>query len=300
MGSLNRKRERRLLEDGVRRKIGEWKAGSFPGKDFAGEECSLTQNWWIKITFMVTSWFNSPIVWTIAQQIVRGFPSKFDRECTKCTCAVEEAVLQEIERKPRTTLRIIESYVGVPHFIVMRILYENTLHTYHINKLNYSHCVMAINRKYCIHAFIFLWMCCTAGISLVNFVYWWSGFYIEWCPEPAKRARAGTWKPKILTCSSSEQRSTIHIWSGIIGNFWFIFIYYPNASTGISIAFFLEKVLPDLMVSVPPYTRWQIWFQHDGVPAHFSRNVRNTSIGPFLYDRLADADQSHSHRDTSI
>ncbi|GFW09165.1 uncharacterized protein TNCV_2101191 [Trichonephila clavipes] len=38
---------------------------------------------------------------------------------------------------------------------------------------------------------------------------------------------------------------------------------------------FLQEVLPELLVDVPPSVHSRMWFQHDGAPAHFSRNVRN-------------------------
>ena len=51
----------------------------------------------------------------------------------------------------------------------------------------------------------------------------------------------------------------------------FALTFYLNASTEVPITFFLS--FPDLMDDVPAATRINIWFQHDGAPAHFSYAV---------------------------
>lgn len=38
---------------------------------------------------------------------------------------------------------------------------------------------------------------------------------------------------------------------------------------------FLNNSLPQLLENVPENTRRTMWYQHDGVPCHFARNVRN-------------------------
>ncbi|GFV40875.1 uncharacterized protein TNCV_1637591 [Trichonephila clavipes] len=49
----------------------------------------------------------------------------------------------------------------------------------------------------------------------------------------------------------------------------------PSRLTDRTYNIFLQEVLSELLVDVPPSVRSRMWFQHDGAPAHFSRNVRN-------------------------
>jgi hypothetical protein len=49
---------------------------------------------------------------------------------------------------------------------------------------------------------------------------------------------------------------------------------FPARSTGARYAQFIGTELPDLLDIVPLAYRINNWFQHDGAPPHFSRNVR--------------------------
>lgn len=45
---------------------------------------------------------------------------------------------------------------------------------------------------------------------------------------------------------------------------------------------FVEECLPDLLQDVSNPFRMRLWFQHDGVPAHYSTVVSNHQDAPFL------------------
>ena len=49
----------------------------------------------------------------------------------------------------------------------------------------------------------------------------------------------------------------------------------PSRLTGHTYSIFVQEVLPELLSNVSPAVRTRMWFQHDGAPTHFSRNVRN-------------------------
>jgi len=48
----------------------------------------------------------------------------------------------------------------------------------------------------------------------------------------------------------------------------------PQRLTGANYLIFLQEVLPKLLEDVPLNLRRDMWFQHDGCPAHFSLAVR--------------------------
>ncbi|GFV60961.1 uncharacterized protein TNCV_4716151 [Trichonephila clavipes] len=72
-----------------------------------------------------------------------------------------------------------------------------------------------------------------------------------------------------------QERFSINVWAGIVHNNLVGPYILPSRLTGRTYNIFLQEVLPELLVDVPPFVRSRMWFQHDGAPAHFSRNVRN-------------------------
>ncbi|GFW95227.1 uncharacterized protein TNCV_314301 [Trichonephila clavipes] len=82
-----------------------------------------------------------------------------------------------------------------------------------------------------------------------------------------------------------QERFSINVWAGIVHNNLVGPYIPPSRLTDRTNNLFLQEVLPELLVDVPSSVRSQMWFQHDGAPAHFSRNVRNhlvTSCASFL------------------
>jgi hypothetical protein len=56
--------------------------------------------------------------------------------------------------------------------------------------------------------------------------------------------------------------------------FWIGPFEFPARLTAARYAQFIGTELPDLLEIVPLAYRINDWFQHDGAPPHFSRNVR--------------------------
>ncbi|GFV75807.1 uncharacterized protein TNCV_1757351 [Trichonephila clavipes] len=72
-----------------------------------------------------------------------------------------------------------------------------------------------------------------------------------------------------------QERFSNNVWVGIVHNNLVGPYILPSRLTGRTYNIFLQEVLPELLVDVPPSVRSRMWFQHDGDTAHFSRNVRN-------------------------
>lgn len=72
-----------------------------------------------------------------------------------------------------------------------------------------------------------------------------------------------------------QQKFSINVWVGVLGNNLIGPVELPNRLNGEAYRNFLENILPDLLDVVPLNARQNLWFQHDGCPAHFSRIVRD-------------------------
>lgn len=57
------------------------------------------------------------------------------RSATVRTVEVEEAILHEVERSPDTSTRKIAQQLNISHFTVWKILRENQLYPYHIQRV---------------------------------------------------------------------------------------------------------------------------------------------------------------------
>ena len=72
-----------------------------------------------------------------------------------------------------------------------------------------------------------------------------------------------------------QQRFAVNIWTGIVDNFLIGPYMLPQRLNAINYCVFLRDVLPELLENVPLVIRENMWFQHDGAPAHFSNRARN-------------------------
>lgn len=81
--------------------------------------------------------------------------------------------------------------------------------------------------------------------------------------------------PKAVVETHHQLHFKVNVWAGVVDNFLLGPIILPGNLTGNSFLLFLQDTLPDLLDDLPLQTRQNIWFQLDGAPPHFDRNVRN-------------------------
>lgn len=77
--------------------------------------------------------------------------------------------------------------------------------------------------------------------------------------------------PKSVIQKNSQVRFSINVWCGIYNNRLIGPHIFENRLTGEIYKNFLEHTLPGLLENIPMET---LWLQHDGAPAHYSREVR--------------------------
>jgi len=71
-----------------------------------------------------------------------------------------------------------------------------------------------------------------------------------------------------------QHRFSINVWAGIVGDFLIGPYLMPSPLNGQQYVSFLRETLPLLLDDVPLDVRRRMWFQHDGAPAHSTRDVR--------------------------
>lgn len=80
--------------------------------------------------------------------------------------------------------------------------------------------------------------------------------------------------PHVIRANRHQHRFSVNVWAGIIGNHLIGPYLLPPRLTGRIYHIFLRDVLRGLLEDVPIQVRRRMWFQHDGAPAHFFRDVR--------------------------
>lgn len=80
--------------------------------------------------------------------------------------------------------------------------------------------------------------------------------------------------PHLVKETKHQQRFGINVWIGVVGNNLVGPVELPGRLNGENYLNFLRNVLPNLLEEVPLNIRRNLWFMHDGCPAHFSLIVR--------------------------
>ena len=71
-----------------------------------------------------------------------------------------------------------------------------------------------------------------------------------------------------------QARFNVNMWGVILGDYLLGPVIIPDRLKGAANLEFLQNTLPLLMEEIPFAISREIWFQHDGAPAHFSMQVR--------------------------
>jgi hypothetical protein len=101
------------------------------------------------------------------------------------------------------------------------------------------------------------------------------------CPASVLFTRDGTqnfhnqhvWadtNPNATLQSSHQQRFSVNIWAGIVGDHLLGPHVLPNRLTGQNYGHFLRTTLPAFLDDIPVVLHRGLYFMHDGAPAHFS------------------------------
>lgn len=195
------------------------------------------------------------------------------RPRTTRTPEIEDAVLQEIEEHPETSTRKIARALNICHQIVWRILVDFLLYPYHIHRvqallprdfpprMDFSH--WYINETTENPQFPSQIMFTDEANFSRNAIRNLHNNHV-WAEE----------NPHVISETNTQQQFSVNVWAGIIGDHLIGPFYLPGRLNGQSYLHFLQEELPVLLEDVPIGLRNQMWYMHDGAPAHFSAAVR--------------------------
>lgn len=79
--------------------------------------------------------------------------------------------------------------------------------------------------------------------------------------------------PHACRMDSFQHRFSVNVWAGVLGTRVLGPVFLPRL-TGDTYLQFLQEVLPQLLADVPLSLLRDVFYQHDGAPAHFTWNVR--------------------------
>lgn len=192
---------------------------------------------------------------------------------TARTVAAEEEILDTVENTPSASTREIANAMGIGHSSVWRILHEQQLHPYHLQKVHAL--VPADYPRRVLFCQWYLRSLANPQFSRIilfsdEALFTRSGFfnnhnYHVWHEE----------NPHAMHVTRHQQRFHLNIWAGIVGDHLIGPFVLPPRLNGNNYLRFLRNTLPGLLEDVPLNIRCQMIFQHDGAPAHFYRRVRN-------------------------
>lgn len=189
------------------------------------------------------------------------------------TPAFDEEVLQRVDNEPSTSTRAIASTMGTSQSTISRVMREYCLHAYHLQKVQALGPDDFAPR---VHYVRWVLQRCIANPGFTASIL----FSDEACftRDGYFNARnSHIWaveNPHARFIHGHQVKFSVNIWAGIVGNCVLGPVIMPPRLNGAAYLDFLQNTLPLVMEDVPLAIRRELWFQHDGAPAHFSRAVR--------------------------
>lgn len=182
-------------------------------------------------------------------------------------------VLLSIEENPNTSTREMAREIDMSKSTVNRILHKHKFHPYHM-ELHQELYGDDFGRRveFCEHM---------QGLIHAN-----NRFLdlIIFSDEAAFRSNGSvnrhnmhyyaTENPKWLRTVDSQNRWSLNVWGGIVGQYLLGPHFFEETLTGLRYLQFVQRNLPVLLQDVDLRTRQAMWLQHDGAPAHYHRSVR--------------------------
>lgn len=185
------------------------------------------------------------------------------------TPQIEEAVLNEIEEHPETSTRKISDKFNVSHQVVWRILNESSFYPYHIQRVQ-----ALLPRDFPCRINFCQWYLTKLAVdpnfeckilftdeanfsrnAIMNF----HNNHI-WALE----------NPHEIVETHFQEQFSLNVWGGIIGDHLIGPVFLPGRLTGELYRYFLQHQLCLLLEDLPLILRNEMWYMHDGAPAHFS------------------------------
>lgn len=185
----------------------------------------------------------------------------------------EEPILQHVANNPSTSVRAVAARCGVSRSTVQRVLSDDEQHPYHFQRVHSLKPADYLPRVEFCKWFLQKMETQPDFPNLVLF------------SDEATFTREGVFNshnshcwahtnPHMIRQHAHQTQFSVNVWAGIIGNHLIGPCLFPNRLDGRSYFNFVQEILPERLQNVPAHIRRIMWFQQDGAPAHFRREVR--------------------------
>lgn len=195
------------------------------------------------------------------------------RQRTRRTVELEERVLERVTEDLKISTRRLGNELEVSKDVVHRVIREQLLFPYHLQKvqellpvdmeMRMTFCQLIQNRR-------------------IQDRYF--GKKILFTDE-ATFTRCGIFNmrnehvyaeqnPHMIVATHHQHQFKVNVWAGIIGDKIIGPVIIPNRLNGEIYLNLIRETLPGLLENVPLLLRRDMWFMHDGAPPHFSMAVQ--------------------------
>jgi hypothetical protein len=188
--------------------------------------------------------------------------------------SVDERILAAVEIDPSTSIRRLALQYNVSRQRISRILHGENMHPYHHTPvqellpndfvIRLEFCKWLLERSLKDNHFInrILWtdesQFTRDGITNFHNLHTWAS------SNPHSRRQR-----------SFQRRFCVNMWAGVIGNRLIGPFKLPPRLNSTNYLEFLQNDLPGLLEDVPLHQRVSSYFQQDGAPAHYGREVKD-------------------------
>ncbi|KOC58833.1 hypothetical protein WH47_02069 [Habropoda laboriosa] len=217
-------------------------------------------------------------------KVFRGLASRFhlsgsflpvlthtSRSCRIPTARLD-AVLEEFCRNGTQSVREVGRRLGVSRTTLHRLLKEEGMHPY---KYKRAHTMLSRDNIPRMEYSRWLLGEIARNPSFCRFVLWTDEacFTRKGCFNVQNSHVWDDENPFAVRSHAAQERWSINLWAGICDDFVVGPYILPNRLNGATYNNFLENVLPNFLEEIPLEIRRNMYFQHDGAPAHYAANV---------------------------
>lgn len=180
-----------------------------------------------------------------------------------------ENILDFVEEDATTSSRRVATQLAIPQKRVIKTLHEQGLYPYHVQKVQHlfpedyarrmEFCHWINNNHGVISHILFTDEATFTRDGINN-----TRNYHVWSEE----------NPHATIQSNFQHKFSVNVWCGMIDRYLIGPFILENHLTGAHYLNFLQNELQALLEDVPLNVRIQMYYLHDGAPAHFARQVR--------------------------
>lgn len=188
------------------------------------------------------------------------------------TVALEENILQHIDEDPNLSTREVGAMLRVGNSTVWRVLHEQLLHPYHIQRVQ-----SLTPADYPARVNFCNWYVNQTANDMFSALVMYTDeatFMKDGIKNVHNNHVWADGNPHAIIEGNHQVRFKVNVWIGIIGDILLGPHFLPPTLTGNNYREFIENELPLLLEDVPLQLRNNCFFMHDGAPAHYTLRVR--------------------------